>query len=188
MAKKQIKLVKSKASFFLKDVNGFIYGGTSSKFWMFRKHFNHLDDEYYKGDVPFFPWECITIQLPERDVYLIIKDENLMEQFIKLLIYHMQTVDGNKGSSRAIEHTLYHQYLKEYKDKGYINKKTIIQKAKHKIMTNTMQKYRIIKIRQKISFIAFSKCMTITELFYTTILDTYQTLLSNNQNPRVLNS
>ena len=116
---KKIKCVKSNASFHFCRVMGFIYGGTSSKWWMFRKHFNHMDDEFFKGEVPFYPWECLSIQLLDRDVFLIIKNESLMEKFLKLLIYKIKTVDGNCNSSSGIENALSNQIARKNKNKGY---------------------------------------------------------------------
>lgn len=127
---------------------------------MFRKHFNHLCDDYFKKeDVPFYSWECITIQTIERDIYLIIKNEKIMEMFIKYLVYHLETVDGNRGSSHKFENSLANQVARNNR-----NKKSPNEQAKHIVMTITAQKYRIIKIRQKISFIAFVKKQTVAEL------------------------
>ena len=146
---------------------------------MFRKHFNHLDDEYYKKDVPFYPWECITIQTIERDIYLIIKNEKVMEMLLKLLIYSIGTVDGNKGSSVKIEAALIDQLFKANKKRKYTYKNQINWIGKHRVMMYTLQKYRIMKIRMKISFTAFLKRMTVFELFATTILNSIQTLPKN---------
>ena len=67
-----------------------------------------MDDEFFKGEVPFYPWECLSIQLPERDVFLIIKNEIVMENFLKLLIYKTKTIDGNSLSSKGVEKALWH--------------------------------------------------------------------------------
>ena len=43
---------------------------------MLRKHLNSLDLSYYKEEqVPFYAWQCITLQLRHRDVDLVIKDD-----------------------------------------------------------------------------------------------------------------
>lgn len=53
---------KSKASFKLKDVRGFIYGGVSSRFWILRKHMNSMNLEDFKvGKVEFYAWMCVTV-------------------------------------------------------------------------------------------------------------------------------
>ena len=74
--KNQIKLSRSSGSCYLKEIQGFVYGGSCSRFWMFRKHFSSLSQAYYMTQkVPFYPWECITLQMNGRDVYLVIKNE-----------------------------------------------------------------------------------------------------------------
>ena len=45
----------------------------------------------------------------------------------------------------------------------------------------TMKKYAILKCRMKISYSAFKKGMTIHELFYRTILSSYEQLLKQNK-------
>ena len=92
-----------------------------------------MDDQFYKGEVPFYPWECLSIQLPDRDVFLIIKNENLMEKFLKLLIYKTKTVNGNSNSSSGIEDALCNQIARENK-----KERNPTQMAKHKVMTLTM--------------------------------------------------
>jgi hypothetical protein len=39
--------------------------------------------------MPFYSWECITLQLEGRDVNLVIKDEGEMMMFLKFLSYEM---------------------------------------------------------------------------------------------------
>ena len=46
-------------------------------------------------------------------------------------------------------------------------------------------KYKLVKIRNKISFSAFMKNMTISELWYSQILSSYRTLVENNQIPEI---
>lgn len=49
------KEFKSSASCKLKDIKGIIFGGLSTRFWMFRKHINTLSvDELMQ--LPFYSW------------------------------------------------------------------------------------------------------------------------------------
>lgn len=59
----QYKYVKSKCSCKISEIQGFIYGGITSRFWIFRKHILSMDkkDSMEDKNFPFFPWECITI-------------------------------------------------------------------------------------------------------------------------------
>ena len=57
----------------LSSIKGIIYGGMSSRFWMLRKYFNSLDKRKYRnGEVPFYAWECITIQMKNREIDLVL--------------------------------------------------------------------------------------------------------------------
>jgi|TARA_B110000285_G_scaffold228418_1_gene291377 hypothetical protein len=50
----------------------------------------------------------------------------------------------------------------------------ILQVNKHKVFKKINLKFKIIIIRNKISYMAFEKGMTIKELFFSTILKSYQ--------------
>ena len=59
---KEFKLSKSAATCKLSDIDGFVFGGMSSRFWCLRKHMNTMDlSKVRKGEVPFYSWECITL-------------------------------------------------------------------------------------------------------------------------------
>ena len=58
------------------------------------------------GEVPFFAWECITLQVGIRDINLVIRNEKRMDQFLKLLIHYLNTVDGNKNSAASFKEAL----------------------------------------------------------------------------------
>jgi hypothetical protein len=49
--------------------------------------------------VPFKSWECITLQLEDREVDLVIKNEEEMIKLITLIVFHLKTVDNNKDSA-----------------------------------------------------------------------------------------
>ena len=67
---------------------------------MLRKHLNAIPKEdYINNKVPFYSWQCITLQLARRQIDLVIENENMMIQFIKLLVHKMNTIDGNKDSA-----------------------------------------------------------------------------------------
>lgn len=84
----------------LKDITGIVYGGISSRFWMLRKHMMNLDSCRHKHDrVPFKSWECISLQLGNRDVDLVIPNQTDMDDLIAVVVKNMNTVDGNKGSA-----------------------------------------------------------------------------------------
>ena len=84
----------------MKDITGIMYGGISSRFWMLRKHMNSLPvDDLKWGKVPFYAWECITINTVNRDIDLVIKNEEEMMKLIALITNEMQTLDNKKDSA-----------------------------------------------------------------------------------------
>lgn len=92
------KNVKSSASCMLSEIDSFLFGGCSSRFWMLRKHINS-QTRTELDKVPFYSWNCITLKLGRRDVDLVIKDDKQMQLFLKFLIYSLKTLDGVKGSA-----------------------------------------------------------------------------------------
>ena len=56
-------------------------------------------EEIKKYDVPFYYWNCLTLQMENRDFFIVIKNEKAMEDFLKILIHSLDTVDGIKGSA-----------------------------------------------------------------------------------------
>lgn len=97
----QFKETYSSASCRIDQIKNFIYGGTSSRFWMLRKHINSLPRNKLK-DLPFFSWNCITLQMQHRDLDLVIRDEKMMQTLLKFLIYRLETVNGQAGSGKKL--------------------------------------------------------------------------------------
>ena len=100
----EYELAPSSGSFDIEDIQGILFGGISSRFWMLRKHMCALNLQEHKigSRIPFYSWNCITLLLKHRDVDLVIQNEKHMDRFLKFLVFHMNTVDGNKGSAQKI--------------------------------------------------------------------------------------
>ena len=49
-------------------------------------------------EIPFFAWECITIQFKCRYLDIVVKDELQMEILLKFLIMETNTFDSNRDS------------------------------------------------------------------------------------------
>ena len=59
-------------------------------------------------DAPFYAWDCISISIKNKwDIYLIIKNEKVMSDFLKLLIYKTETINGFRGSSIKLKEKLH---------------------------------------------------------------------------------
>ena len=94
----------SSASFNVEDIEGIVFGGISSRFWMLRKHLCSLTsaDHNNGSGVPFYSWNCITLIMKHRDVDLVIGNQKHMDTLLKYLVFHMNTVDGNTDSAKGI--------------------------------------------------------------------------------------
>ena len=55
---------------------------------MLRKHIITTPKEKL-DQLPFYSWNCITLQLKTRDVDLVIRSEERMRDFIYFLIYNL---------------------------------------------------------------------------------------------------
>lgn len=53
--------------------------------------------------LPFFSWECITLYTKMYTIDLVIRNQEAMDKFIKLIIYHMNTIDNQKGTALKIK-------------------------------------------------------------------------------------
>lgn len=99
------KPVKSKCSCNIREINSFIFCGLSSRFWLQRKHIISMSEQEI-GDIPFYSWQCLTLNLEHRDVDLVIYDEKDMQIFLRFLIQSLETIDGNRNTSEGILKTL----------------------------------------------------------------------------------
>ena len=88
----------SSASCYVSEIKDFIFGGFSSRFWMLRKHFNCMSIGELQN-IPFHSWQCITLQLENRDVDLVIPDQKDMDRVLKLLIHSLNTLNCERGSA-----------------------------------------------------------------------------------------
>ena len=113
---------------------------------MLRKHMNSIPRENSKtGHVPFYSWECVTIQMENKEMDLVIKDEFEMDLLLGVISYHMETYNNDRYSAREF-----------VKHADYCDRTGLVLEVK--------RKYFIMKIRAKISCIAMENLMTIKEL------------------------
>lgn len=97
---KMLRVEKSQSSFKMSDITNFVYGPFVSRFWMLRKHTIMMDKYDLAVDAPFYAWDCITLSIKNKwDLYLIIRSEQVMTNFLKLLIYKTNSLDGVKDSA-----------------------------------------------------------------------------------------
>lgn len=111
-----------------------------------------------------------------------------------ILIDAMETIDGNKGSRNKLE-------KKIIKEKNRLNSirisklnirtgakdlmepATLTEQDKVQIFQKTLFKFKLMKIRAKIGFIAFKQNKTINELLLNQIKQSYLELVKNREIP-----
>ena len=65
-----------------------------------------MDVKVLEEDAPFYAWNCLTLSIANlNDIYIIIKNEQAMEDFIKMLIFKMDTLDGRRGTATLFKKT-----------------------------------------------------------------------------------
>ena len=52
-----------------------------------------------KTELPFYAWQCITLELGERQVDLVVKDQKSMDLLVKFLVFSINTMDCRKDSA-----------------------------------------------------------------------------------------
>lgn len=111
-------LDNSSSSCYIHDIEAFVYGPFTSRFWMLRKHIMMMD-KMLVASLPFYGWECLSLQLKNRgDVYILIQNEKVMADFLKLLIFELKTLDGNAGTALKRREILLKQELRKLKQKN----------------------------------------------------------------------
>lgn len=215
--------MQSSSSTDLDNIQGFIYGGISSRFWLFRKHFMCIDYNTIKNDtkefklknknshkknkIPFYAWQCITLILSNRQVDLVIKNEEHMNLFLRFLIITLNTQTGDRGDAeRSILAATWseirkreREMIRNFKANKHIRatikaselelteaqKVQIMEEKRREVYRQTMFKYTLMKIRSKIAFESFQKRKTINEIMLTQMLNSYEVLTSTGSIPPI---
>ena len=118
----------SRATCKLSSITSFIYGGLSSRFWMLRKHFCSLNFEAgAELNLPFYNWQCITLQTKNRDIDLVVDSEQHLKILLEFLLYELNTADSLRDTANFVSEGL----INEMKEKNYKNKE-ILEKLSQK--------------------------------------------------------
>ena len=103
-----------------------------------------------------------------------------MNSLLKFLIYSLRTLDGNRNSASNVLAQLNKESIQDYKKihkREVVKKERIIEMNEYKIFSKVYLKYRIMTIRQKISYMALEKCMTVMELIVDAIQRSFKHLM-----------
>ena len=63
---------------------------------------------------PFYSWECLTLELGNRDLDLVIRSEKHMKFILKFLIHSIRTMDGRWGTADKVLDLMNKQSFEEY--------------------------------------------------------------------------
>lgn len=155
---KTYTLSKSSASCRISEIKGIIFSGLTSRFWMLRKHVNSLRTQSELDRLPFYSWDCITLQLPHRDIDLVIPCEHHMRVLLTFLVYSLKTIDGNRGSAKeALAQMNKHSKREFLQQSGreFLTKSrehAIESTNEYRLFSKVLLKYTIMKVRAKISY------------------------------------
>lgn len=112
----------------------------------------------------------------------MIDEDRHMKILLQFLILSLNTVDGLRDSAKPFLNYALHQQAKGtqnlrrlYEAKDYEIEN--LNRENFQILSETTgKKFNMLKIRMKLSFIAFVRNQTITEMFLHTILNSYNIL------------
>ena len=172
----EFKRVKSKSSCKVDDITSFVFGGFSSRFWLLRKHVNSMSLKELHN-LPFFCWECVTLNTQTGSVNIVIKNQKQMTQLLEFLVVKLETIDGNRGTAnKYVDHQF--KQLKQ-KDRTSCMRAQMLEKA----YISVFHRFNLLRIRMKISYMALMRQMTVKELFLSTILNTFIQLSTSQVKP-----
>ena len=64
--------------------------------------------------MPFYSWQCLTLQLSHRDIDLVIPNQQEMDDLLEMLVDSLNTVNGHRNSADAIKQLIHtNKYLQE---------------------------------------------------------------------------
>lgn len=152
---------------------------------MMRKQISLMNPRQLTNQLPFYAWDCITLSLKSgEDVFLLIKDEQEMMNFLKFLIYSLETIDGKRGSATPfIEKKVFieNRRLGLYSDDHTVNLAKVENKIREDLMHKVLFKYKLMRVMQKISFQALKRRMTLKEHWFQQILVSFKLFRDSGQ-------
>lgn len=123
--------------------------------------------------LPFYSWDCITLYTAETQIDLVIKEQVVMDKFLMLLIHKLNTINGERGSGMNLRKYLVRQMTGEAnlskKEKNEIEKRVASV-----FVSQVLKSYKLVRMRQKITFACVIRGKTLTELFMEQIVNSFK--------------
>ena len=124
---------------------------------------------------------------------MIIRDDKDYDNFLKILVYSINTADGNQNSADAVTRKIMEFKLNEHKSRLQASCRCharaeigpaptrLTEEEERAIYNNVLTKYKLLRIRSKISYLAFTHNMMINEFLLSKIQRAYMDLVKNNE-------
>ena len=90
-----------------------------------------------------------------------------------LLIFYLRTIDGKKDTAVKLLHSLSPDL-------------EIENSVRKQVVAGVIAKYKVMKLRHKLSYMAFERKMTIYQLLYTAVVRAYSQLVTRGDIPVLL--
>jgi hypothetical protein len=131
--------------------------------------------------------------LRDRELDLVIKSEEDMKLLLHYLVLKLRTVDGIRDSGMpqvrlmalaTLKGQIKANFASVDQEAAFIHEleasnqddiQEIYEAEMRRLSLNVCARFMMLRIRMKISYEAFTKNMTVAQLFYRTILRTYET-------------
>lgn len=127
---------------------------------MLRKHINSIHSKEQLRNLPFYSWNCLTLQLNHREVDLVIPDDAHMQVLLRFIVYRIKSIDGNRGTAIAVLEALNNRSQKEFLSRPgrhFMSKQRehqIKSTNEFRVYSKVMLKYSIMRVRSKLSYYA----------------------------------
>lgn len=96
-----------------------------------------------------------------------------MDLVLKFLINQLNTIDGWRDSAQHFKKVLLRNDLAKYKVSSLEKQREMMSRIDKNVLYRTLFAYKLIRIRNKISFCCLYKRKTVTELFLSQMLNSY---------------
>lgn len=62
-----------------------------------------MDHRYHNVEsMPLFAWQCLSISLKHRDIDISFKSQREQNNFVKFMLYKLNTVDGRRDNDKGV--------------------------------------------------------------------------------------
>ena len=181
----QMRYHRSQKSCKVDDIVAFFYGPVTSRFWVLRKHICMLGIKNLSQNLSFYAWDCLTISVKDQeDICLIVKDETKLMKLVQFLIFKLQTVDGKRDTALPlIKQIMREEQVRNQKFYHYLSLEyqKLEKKVINRVTVMTLFKYKVLRVRYKLSYHALIKRRSVMEHIIKQIISSFRFLKDSHQ-------